>query len=242
MFLIVILLILQTKILIMDKLLSNIKIEVPPGIYLKDPESSSLGKKIVENSIILLENIGFEDFNFKKLGQLIGSNESSIYRYFESKHKLLIYLTSWYWSWIEYQLVLETYSINDTKDKLIKAIEIVSRTTKQDSKYSHINEVLLNQIVINENSKSYLTKDVDIENKDGSFMPYKRVVQRISEIISAYNTSYKYPLTLASSVIESALHQQFVKIHFKSITNCNDEITPTEFFIDLTLKTLTDGK
>ncbi|WP_166966621.1 TetR/AcrR family transcriptional regulator [Yeosuana marina] len=226
----------------MDKLLSNIKIEVPPGIYLKDPESSSLGKKIVENSIILLENIGFEDFNFKKLGQLIGSNESSIYRYFESKHKLLIYLTSWYWSWIEYQLVLETYSINDTKDKLIKAIEIVSRTTKQDSKYSHINEVLLNQIVINENSKSYLTKDVDIENKDGSFMPYKRVVQRISEIISAYNTSYKYPLTLASSVIESALHQQFVKIHFKSITNCNDEITPTEFFIDLTLKTLTDGK
>ncbi|WP_338360169.1 TetR/AcrR family transcriptional regulator [Yeosuana marina] len=226
----------------MDKLLSNIKIEVPPGIYLKDPESSSLGKKIVENSIILLENIGFEDFNFKKLGQLIGSNESSIYRYFESKHKLLIYLTSWYWSWIEYQLVLETYSINDTKDKLIKAIEIVSRTTKQDSKYSHINEVLLNQIVINENSKSYLTKDVDIENKDGSFMPYKRVVQRISEIISAYNTSYKYPLTLASSVIESALHQQFVKIHFKSITNCNDEITPTEFFIDLTLKTLTDAK
>ncbi len=226
----------------MDKLLSNIKIEVPPGVYLKDPESSSLGRKIVENSIILLESIGFEDFNFKKLGQLIGSNESSIYRYFESKHKLLIYLTSWYWSWVEYQLVLETYSITDPKDKLIKAIEIISRTTKQDSKYSHINEVLLNQIVINENSKSYLTKDVDVENKDGSFMPYKRVVQRISEIMSTYNKSYKYPLTLASSVIESALHQQFVKIHFKSITNCNDEITPTEFFIDLTLKALTDEK
>ncbi len=226
----------------MDKLLSNIKIEVPPGVYLKDPESSSLGRKIVENSIILLESIGFEDFNFKKLGLLIGSNESSIYRYFESKHKLLIYLTSWYWSWVEYQLVLETYSITDTKDKLIKAIEIISRTTKQDSKYSHINEVLLNQIVINENSKSYLTKDVDVENKDGSFMPYKRVVQRISEIMSTYNKSYKYPLTLASSVIESALHQQFVKIHFKSITNCNDEITPTEFFIDLTLKALTDEK
>ena len=224
----------------MDKLLSNIKIEVPVGIFLKDPESSALGKRLIENSIVLLEELGFEDFNFKKLGQLIGSNESSIYRYFESKHKLLIYLTSWYWSWIEYQLVLETYSITDSKDKLNKAIEVVSRTTKQDSNYSHINEVLLNQIIINENSKSYLTKDVDIENKDGYFMPYKRVVQRISEIMLAYNKSYNYPLSLASTVIESALHQQYIKVHFKSITNCNDLTTPTDFFIDLTLRTLSN--
>tara|TARA_R110000787_G_scaffold60220_15_gene136656 strand:- start:7484 stop:8164 length:681 start_codon:yes stop_codon:yes gene_type:complete len=226
----------------MDKLLLNIKIETPQGIYLKDPESSSLGKRIIENSIILIEEIGFEDFNFKKLGTVIGSNESSIYRYFESKHKLLIYLTSWYWSWIEYQLVIESYRITHTKEKLNKAIEVVTRTTKQDSNYSHINEELLNQIVINENSKSYLTKEVDTENKDGFFMSYKSVVQRISEIISAYNSTYKYPLSLASTLIESALHQQFIKIHFKSITNCDDKISPTDFLIDLTMKTLANGK
>ena len=226
----------------MDKLLSNIKIEVPKGIYLKDPESSLLGKRIIENSIIQIEELGFEDFNFKKLGLLINSNESSIYRYFDSKHKLLIYLTAWYWSWIEYQLVIETYSINTTKDKLNKAIEVVTRTTKKDSKYSHVNEVLLNKIIINENSKSYLTKDVDNENEDGYFMPYKRVVQRVSEIISNYNNSYTYPLSLASTIIESSLHQQFIKIHFKSITNCDDKTTPTDFFKDLTLKTLLNEK
>lgn len=230
------------NILKMDKLLSNIKIEVPQGIYLKDPESSSLGKRIIEHSIILLEKVGFEDFTFKKLGALIGSNESSIYRYFESKHKLLIYLTSWYWCWIEYQLVIETYSIVNIEEKLKKAIQVVSRTTIQDSNYSHINEVLLNQIIINENSKAYLTKDVDVENKEGHFSPYKRVVQRVSDIISIYNDSYTYPLSLASTVIESALHQQFIKVHFKSITNCSDKATPTDFFIDLTLKTLADGK
>ena len=226
----------------MNQLLSYIKIEVPEGIYLKDPESSSLGKRIIENSIVLLEEIGFEDFNFKKLGQYIGSNESSIYRYFESKHKLLIYLTSWYWRWIEYQLVLETYSITLSEDKLTKAIEVVSRTTKQDGNYSYINEVLLNQIIINENSKSYLTKDVDIENKDGYFLPYKHVVQRISDIIFAYNNSYKYPLSLASTIIESALHQQYLKIHFKSITNCNDTSTLTDFLMDLTHRALANGK
>lgn len=225
----------------MRKLLSNIKIEIPQGIYLKDPESSALGKRIIENSIVIIEDIGFEDFNFKKLGQRIGSNESSIYRYFESKHKLLIYLTSWYWSWIEYQLVLETYSISDAEIKLRKAIEIVTRTTVQDSTYTHIDEVLLNQIVINENSKSYLTKDVDIENKDGNFMSYKHVVKRIADIILAYNSTYNFELSLASNLIEGALHQQFISIHFKSITNCNDHTTPTDFFTDLMLKTLSNG-
>ncbi|WP_089380097.1 TetR/AcrR family transcriptional regulator [Lutibacter agarilyticus] len=226
----------------MDRLLSNIKIEIPQGIYLKDPESSSLGKKIIQNSIVLIEDIGFEDFNFKKLGQLINSNESSIYRYFESKHNLLTYLTSWYWSWIEYQLVIETYSVNNTKEKLYKAIEIVTRTTEEDGKYSHINEVLLNLIMINESSKSFLTKDVDIENSEGYFISYKRVVQRLSEIIKAYNTTYEYPLSLASTIIEGALHQQFLKVHFKSITNCDNKTTPTHFFTNLILKTLSDGE
>ncbi|WP_428742371.1 TetR/AcrR family transcriptional regulator [Tenacibaculum sp.] len=226
----------------MKNLLSNLKIEIPSGIYIKDPETSDLGKRIIENSIILIEDIGFENFNFKKLGTLIGSNESSIYRYFESKHKLLIYLTSWYWGWIQYQLVLETYSIQNPKKKLLKAIEVVTKTTKQDSNFSHVNEVLLNSIIINENSKSYLTKEVDTENKEGVFKLYKEVIKRFAEIILLYNNSYEHPLTLASTIIDGALHQQFLKQHFKSLTNCNDETSPTSFFINLTLKTLSDER
>ncbi len=222
----------------MKNLLSNLKIDIPSGIYLKDPESSDLGKRIIGNSIVLIEEIGFEKFNFKKLGQKIGSNESSIYRYFESKHKLLIYLSSWYWGWVEYQLVLETFSIQDPKEKLEKAIEVVTRTTQQDNNYGHINEVALNQIMINENSKFYLTKDVDTENKEGYFLTFKRVVRRLSEIIEAYNPKYSYPLTLASTLTENALHQHFIKSHFPSITNCNDLTTPTSFFKSLILNTL----
>ncbi|TDY12315.1 TetR/AcrR family transcriptional regulator [Meridianimaribacter flavus] len=226
----------------MNNLLSNIKIEVPSGTYLKDPESSTLGKKILTHSIILIDEMGFESFNFKKLGAAIQSNESSIYRYFESKHKLLVYLTSWYWGWLEYQLVIETYSLTSIEDKLKKAIEVLTRTTKNDNTYTHINEVLLNIIVINENSKSYLTKDVDDDNKEGFFMPYKRVVKRFSELISEYQPDYDYPLSLASTVIQSALHQQFVKDHFKTISNFDKQHTPTQFFTDLVLNALTYGK
>ena len=222
----------------MKNLLSNLKIAVPDKIYVKDPESSTLGKRIIEQSIVLINDIGFDAFTFKKLGSLIGSNESSIYRYFESKHKLLLYLSSWYWAWIEYQLVFETHSISDKKEKLIKAIEIVSRTTIEDSNFTHINEVLLNQIIINENSKSFLTKEVDQENKDGYFVIYKRVVQRLSSIINETRPNYTFALSLASTIIEGSLHQHFLKDHFTSITDCNENISPSDFYINLTQNAL----
>lgn len=235
---IVLLLYLRLFLLFMQNLLSNLKISVPEKIYVKDPESSDLGKRIIENSISLINEIGFDAFTFKKLGNLIGSNESSIYRYFESKHKLLLYLSSWYWAWIEYQLVFETHSISDKKEKLMKAVEIVSRTTKEDSNFSHINEVLLNQIMINENSKSFLTKEVDQENKDGYFVIYKRVVQRLKNIINEVKPEYNYALCLASTIIEGSLHQHFLKEHFTSITDCKQDITPTDFYTNLTQNTL----
>lgn len=222
----------------MDSLLSNLKIPVPEKIYVKDPESSTLGKRIIEQSIILINNIGFDAFTFKKLGVEIGSNESSIYRYFESKHKLLLYLSSWYWGWIEYQLVFETHNITDKTEQLKKGIEVVTRATKEDTKYTHINEVILSNIIINENSKSFLTKEVDLENKGGYFIAYKRVVYRLRDLIKNVNPEYAFASCLASTIIEGSLHQHFLKDHFKTITDCKTSITPTDFYTNLTLNTL----
>ncbi|MBQ4803394.1 TetR/AcrR family transcriptional regulator [Aquimarina sp. MMG015] len=226
----------------MKYILQDLKVNINNNIYLKDPESSTLGKKIVEYSILLIDEIGFDSFTFKKLGIKIGSNESSIYRYFENKHKLLLYLTSWYWGWLEYQLVFTTNSISDAKEKLTKAIEIVTRTTKEDSSFSHINEVLLNKIVINEYSKSYLTKEVDNENKDGYFSIYKRLVNRIKDMIIQVDETYYYPASLASTITEGALHQHFLRDHFSSLTDCDEKITPTKYFIDLVFNSLNNHK
>jgi AcrR family transcriptional regulator len=95
----------------MQQILSNIKITINEKLYVKDPETSELGRNILKNSIELIDKIGFEAFTFKKLGEQIQSNESSIYRYFENKHKLLMYLSSWYWSWMEYRLLLSLIHI-----------------------------------------------------------------------------------------------------------------------------------
>ncbi|MEN8788561.1 MAG: TetR/AcrR family transcriptional regulator [Flavobacteriaceae bacterium] len=222
----------------MDRLFQSIKISVNDKIFVKDPESSALGKTIVEESISMIHEMGFDKFTFKKLGDRIGSNESSIYRYFENKHKLLLYLASWYWGWLEYQLVFATNSIADAAKKLDKAIEIVTQTTEEDSSFSHINEVLLNKIVIHEYSKSYLTKEVDKENREGYFEIYKRLVNRISEMIAAADRDYPYPSSLASTVLEGSLHQHFLLDHFSSLTDCLEHTDPTHYLKHLVFNSL----
>ena len=107
--------------------MENLKINVvvDSSLCLKNPESSELGKKIVGKGIEMINEMGYESFTFKKLGEQIGSNESSIYRYFESKHALLVYLVNWYWSWIEYKLVFGTTNLNTPEEKLNKAIQLL---------------------------------------------------------------------------------------------------------------------
>ncbi|WP_405352409.1 TetR/AcrR family transcriptional regulator [Nonlabens sp. Asnod3-H03] len=222
----------------MDRLLQNLKVQINDKIFVKDPESSELGQRIISNSITMIHEMGFEQFTFKKLGKSIGSNESSIYRYFENKHKLLLYLTSWYWGWLEYQLVIETLKITVPIDRLSRAVEIITQPIEQDSKFEHIDEVVLNKIVIAEYSKSYLTKEVDEENKSGYFTIYKRLVERVKDMILMVNSDYPYPSSLSSTILEGALHQHFLKDHFKNLTDCNDQVSPTDYFKHLVFQTL----
>ena len=222
----------------MEQLLSNIKIQVNEKLFVKDPETSALGKKIIQESIILIDEIGFDDFTFKKLGEKLGSNESSVYRYFENKHKLLVYLSSWYWSWMEYRLVFATSNFANPLEKLKKAISIVTEKVEDDQKTLHINESILNNIIIAEFTKTFHTKEVEHENKEGFYYIYIRVINRLTTIITEVNPEYLYPKSLASSIVEGAMHQHFLKDHMEAITDCNEKTSPTDFYFDLIEKIL----
>jgi len=222
----------------MNSVLSNIKIQVNENIFVKDPETSILGKKIIQESILLMHEIGFENFTFKKLGERIGSNESSIYRYFESKHKLLVYLSSWYWGWIEYRFVFETNNIENPLEKLKKGITIVTEKIEDDSTTKHINEAILNSIIITEFTKTIYNKEIEEENKQGYFLIYKRVITRLEEMILNFNPKYQFAKSLASSIVQGALHQHFLKEHLQSITNCDENNSPTDFYFNLVESTL----
>ncbi len=212
----------------------NIQIEVNPELYIKNPNSSDLGRKIISNSIEMINDMGFEAFTFKKLGEAIQSNESSIYRYFDSKHSLLIYLTSWYWTWTECRIVFATTNVQPTEERLEIALCILTTPVQEDTSISHVNEVLLSQIIFCESLKTYHTKNVDEENKKGCFKAYKSVVQRVSDMMLEIAPDFQFPHMLTSTVIEGAHQQKYFADHLPSLTDTSkEENVIMRFYLDL---------
>ena len=197
----------------------QLKINMNPKLYLRDPEQSALGKSIIQYSIGMIHEMGFEDFTFKKLALKIGTTEASIYRYFENKHRLLTYLIAWFWTWMEYQLVYHTNNVASTGEKIKIIIRLLTSQLKDEFTFEHIDKHQLYQIAVTEGSKPYLTKNVTQDNTNRLFKPYKDLCARIAHIFLEYNPSYPYPRSLSSTLLEMAHYQQFFKHHLPSLTD-----------------------
>lgn len=217
----------------------HIQIKVSEELYLKDPESSVLGKKIVTRSIDLMDELGFEDFTFKKLGTAIGSPESSIYRYFDCKHSLLVYLYAWYWSWMEYRLVFAIINNKSAPEKLTTAIEILCSPIEMDNTFEHIDEVVLNRIIVAESIKVFHNKTVDEHNKKGHFRPFKQIIDRVSNIITEINPQYPFPNMLVFSMVDGAIEQSHFASHFPTLSDQKQsKISIADFYTDLIFKVI----
>jgi AcrR family transcriptional regulator len=219
----------------------QVQIKMNEKLFLRDPEQTELGKKIIQHSIILIDENGFESFTFKKLAEYIGTTEAGVYRYFENKHKLLMYITAWYWSWLEYRLVIHTLNVTDPVIKLKKIINLLASTVEDDLTTVYVNESVLHRIIIAESSKAYLTKHVSEDNKDKLFKPYKDLCTRIGEIIMECNPKYKYPKSLSSSIVEIAHFQNFFMNNLPALTDfgrSKDESKVVEFLQELVLSAI----
>ena len=197
----------------------QLQIRMNEALYLRNPESSALGKSIIKHSVEMIYAQGIETFTFKKLAAEIGTTEASIYRYFENKHKLLVYLTAWYWGWLEFQISFHTNNIKEPAVKLKRVIKLLTSTVVDDKQTYHINESFLHQIIISEGSKAYLTKQVGEDNKQQFFKPYKDLCAVIGHIISEVNPKYKYPKSLATTIVEMAHFQNFFMNNLPSLTD-----------------------
>ncbi|KAA9347015.1 TetR/AcrR family transcriptional regulator [Larkinella humicola] len=196
-------------------------------LFLRDPESSELGRRIVRQGIQLMAEIGFEEMTFRKLAERINTKEASIYRYFENKHRLLVYLVAWYWQWLEYQVLFQTNNLTDSREKLerilklllLKDLSALNVSTEADD----MDIPALHSIVIQEASKAYLTHHVTEDNREQLFKPYKDLCSRIAGIILEYRPGYPYARSRASSLIETAHYQAFFMQHLPSLTDFDPE-------------------
>ncbi len=87
-----------------------------------------------------------------------------------------------------------------------------------------------------ESTKAFLTKEVDEENKLGYFNNYRRLCERLSNIVLEVNPEFEFAHTLISTVLEGCHLQKFFGRHLPSLTDTgkNDEAVTT-FFSALTL-------
>ncbi len=195
-----------------------LRLELNANLFLRDPQETDLGRKIIDQSIRMIDELGLEAFTFKKLSLAIDSTEASIYRYFENKHKLLVYLIAWYWNWLEYRIDFETHNVKSAEDRLAIALRLVTEQKGYDASFPSVDESALQRIVTNESDKTYLTKQVDSDNKEGLFRGFKTLCKRIADMIKEINPNYKYSHALISTVLQASHQQVFFSDHLPSLT------------------------
>lgn len=218
----------------MKNLLNKINFSVNSNLYIKDPTSSELGRNILDKGTKLIDEIGYEQFTFKKLANFIETTEASIYRYFDSKHNFMLYLVNWYWSLVEYRLMMSILNIDDSKEKLRRAIKVVTSIPNEQDMLVFPEEILLKRIVVNESSKIYFTKNVDIENSLGAFNVYKSIVLHIGEIIKEVNPDYPFANMFVSTIMEAANQHRFFAEHLPRLTSkVNEGDVVESFALDL---------
>lgn len=220
-------------------MLSNLTFKVHPSLAVKDPTSSDLGWQILRNSITLMNDIGLEHFTFKKLAQRIGCTEASVYRYFENKHKLLLYLCNWHWGFISHHIVINAAMLTTANEKLEFALKLIASPFKK-YKLSQLDTETLHKLVIAEGPKIYLIKEVDDKNAEGYYLSYKGLCGILAGYIQSINPDYKYANTLASSILELCHSQIFFSEHLPRLTDINSSNYKQlqNFVLDLTQKTL----
>jgi AcrR family transcriptional regulator len=201
----------------------QLSFKVNEHIYLRDPESSELGKQIVKNAIDLIQELGFEHFNFKKLATKMSTTEASIYRYFENKHRLLLYILNWYWSYMEFLVDFTSQNIRDPKEKLTKIIDLFTQALPESASLLDYNKSYLNQIVLSESSKVYLIKEVKEINSFQVFKPYKDLCNKIAEVMLSINPTYAYSRSLSSTLIETAHSQQYFSKNLPRLTDISND-------------------
>ena len=192
---------------------------VNESLYLRDPDSSETGKSIVKHAIELIYEIGYENFTFKKLSQQTNSTEATIYRYFANKHKLLLYILNWYWTYLFYHAQISLKGEDDPMEKLRFIIRLITNNENSTDGITQYDLEKLYEIVVSESSKVYLVKDVDEINKEQVFKAYKELCAFIAEIILECNPEYDYPKSLASTITETAHDQQFFSMHLPRLTD-----------------------
>ena len=132
---------------------------------------------------------------------------------------LLLYLVSWYWEWVSYLIDFNTMNVDNPSRRLRIIIETLVTASKENPSIEYVNESVLHRIIIAEGSKAYHIKDVDQENKEGLFLNYKMLSEKVAQAIADIDPKFPYPHALASTLFEMTNNHIYFAQHLPRLTD-----------------------
>lgn len=199
---------------------NNFKVELslPNGLFVKDPQSSELGKTLIYKAAQMIGDTGIEAFTLLKLAKNIGCTEATVYRYFTGKQQLLYYLMNLYWGYVLFGIEYHIKGEHSDNKRLNKAIDLLLCPNIDDFSSPGTGE-LLSAVAISEGIRIHLRPEVSKEIEEGKLKYYVSLVELFEELIQKAHPAYSYSRSLAGTLIDASLQQIFYQIHNTPLTD-----------------------
>lgn len=212
----------------------NIEFKMNECLFLRDPNATELGRRILQHGLAMIYEMGLEEMTFRKLATRIGTTEASIYRYFENKHRLLAYFSAWHWNLMQYQIIFNTKNLEIPAQKVAAVIQILTNETSDSLQMDNafFDKEQLKTVVIRENPKVYLTKNIKQDVEKRILKPYEDLVHYIGNIFKEYQPNFQYPNSLASLAIETAFRQAFFRKNLPNIEEKDNALFLSNLIMD----------
>lgn len=223
--------------------MSKYSFSLSSDLYLRDPLSSDKGKAIIKEGAPLILKTGLEAFNARKLAEVAGITEATVYKYFANKQKMLQYYFQLYWTWLEQQIKVFTAVEDNAHQKLLKAVRILSEMPTVAADPGLVTKEDLRQLVVKEGAKAYHHAEVDADNAKKLFAAYKSVTRLLAEMILAVDPQHPYPYSIATTCIEMAHSLEFYRDHLPSLTDFpldQDQAKLTGFLVFIVNSSITN--
>lgn len=180
--------------------------------YLRNPQDTELGRRIVETSLAMIVKDGFIPFSIKKLAVSIKTTEASVYRYFSNKECILLYCIGMFWAETEFRIKFQTNNMNNPKDRLSAIIDILTDehgAAEQEFETSHF--TLLRNLACLNNSLIFILMEVQKQHQitKAALMPIiKSVYGSINDSVSQLVSDKSKAFMLTETIISFCLNSQ----------------------------------
>jgi AcrR family transcriptional regulator len=196
----------------------KVELSLPACLFVRDPQSSELGKMLAYTAAKMIGETGIEAFTLLKLAKNTGCTEATVYRYFSGKQQLLYYLMNLYWGYVLFGIEFHIKGEKSDSKRLNRALDVLLDPNIDNFSAPGTGQ-LLKAVAISEGIRIHLRPEVSEEIEQGKLKYYVELIDLFELLIHKAHPGYSYSRSLAGTLIDASLQQSFYQIHNTPLTD-----------------------